>query len=418
MSACPAIAYGDAFAYAALNAADCHARAIASLGYQALAAPGSSIALLLTGLLTLFVAFYGYRMMLGETPGVREGVLALAKIALVLALATSWATYRTLAYDLVFGAPTELVADVGGAAGLPGSAGDMALRLQAVDRGLVRLGEMGVGNRESDQKVMRVRNIGGRSQTLVENASEPVNIVEPIALSLARVAFLVSAVGGLIVVRLIAGILLALGPLFVMFLLFDTTRGWFAGWLRGLAGTMIGTFGIALLIGIELALTESWIAGLLSRRAAEQEISGAPVELLATMLIFGLAIVATLAASARVAGGFRFPEAWRSAPERVANAFERQTLAHTDARARGEPAADRPRAAAVADAVVATQRREAAIAVAIAGGAGSLQPPRVPGAETLARDLPQMTAPPLGQSPGRRTRTRASASSSRRDSRS
>ena len=416
---CRGIAYGDAFVASALNAADCQARAIAALGYQALATPGSSASLVLTGLLTLFVALWGYRLMMGEAPGVRDGVIALAKIGIVLALATSWSTYRTLAHNVVLTGPAELVTEVGVAAGLPGSNGDLALRLQYVDRGLAQLGELGVGKRESDQQVMRYRNINGRREMVVENQQDPVGVIEPISLGLARVLFLVSAVGGLVVLRLIAAILLALGPLFVVFLLFDATRGWFAGWLRGLAGTMLGMFGVGIVLGVELALLESWVAGLLARRASEQTIAGAPVELMAATAVFALATLGSLIAAARVAGGFRFPEAWRAMPDRISSEFERLVRNRETAPVpAGEPAIDRSRAAAVADAVIATQRRETAAGAAAGGGNHIvLAPDRAVVAQGATRDLPARTVPPLGQSHGRRARNRVSASAGRRDMR-
>lgn len=419
MSVCSGIAYGGGFVASALNAADCQARAIASLGYQALATPGSTASLLLTGLLTLFVAIWGYRLMLGEAPGVRDGVVALAKIGIVLALATSWATYRTLAHDVVLTGPAELVAEVGGAAGLPGSRGDLATRLQYVDRGLAQLGEMGVGKRESDRQVMRVRNINGRNEMVVDNQQDPVAESEPVALAIARGLFLIGAVGGLVVLRLSAAILLALGPIFVVFLLFDTTRGWFAGWLRGLAATMIGMVGVGIVLGVELALLEPWVAGLLARRAGEQTIAGAPVELMAAAAIFALASLGAIAMAVRVTGGFRFPEAWRAMPERVSSEFERIVRGREGVlAATGEAAADRSRAAAVADAIVATQRREMAAGAAIAGGGRVvLAPDRTISPQSTARDLPLRTAPPLGQSHGRRMRNRVSASAGRRDTR-
>ncbi|URW74904.1 type IV secretion system protein [Sphingomonas donggukensis] len=427
---CPGLAYGDAFVGGALTGIDCQARAIAAFGYQALAAPGSSVMLVVTGLLTLFVALFGYRLMLGETPGVRDGVVAIAKIGIVLALATSWATYRTLAYDVVLGAPAELVASVGGAAGLPGTTGGMAERLGLVDQGLAQLNDLGVGRKDSGEQVMRVRNIGGRNETVVESAQQPVGVVEPIALALARAVFLLGAVGSLVVVRLVAAILLALGPVFVAFLLFDATRGWFAGWLRGLSAAMIGAFGVALVLGVELALVEPWLAGLVARRVADESISGAPVELLAAMLVFAVTILGVLAAAARVAGGFRLPDAWSQAPARWAGDVERQLAERRPATAPAtDPAADRPRAAAVADAVIATQRREAAVAAALAGrgargssggapaASDAPDPARLPAAAALARDTPGATAPPLGHGLGRRTRNRVSASAGRRDSR-
>ena len=81
-----------------LSYVDCQAQSIGANGYEALAAPGSTLSLLITGFLTLFMAFMGYRMLFGQTPSLRDGVLAMVKIGIVLALATSWAAYRTLVY--------------------------------------------------------------------------------------------------------------------------------------------------------------------------------------------------------------------------------------------------------------------------------------------------------------------------------
>ena len=89
MNTCSGIADG-AYLRSVLTFVDCQAQTIGAAGYEAAAAPGSPLSLLLTGLVTLFVAFYGYRLLFGDTPNVREGVLALVKIGIVLALATSW----------------------------------------------------------------------------------------------------------------------------------------------------------------------------------------------------------------------------------------------------------------------------------------------------------------------------------------
>ena len=98
-----------------LSYVDCQAQSIGANGYEALAAPGSTLSVVVTGFLTLFVAFLGYRMLFGQTPTVRDGVLALLKIGIVLAFATSWAVYRTLVYDVALKGPAEMAAQISSA---------------------------------------------------------------------------------------------------------------------------------------------------------------------------------------------------------------------------------------------------------------------------------------------------------------
>ena len=58
--------------------------------------PGSTVAGL-TGLLTLFVALIGYRLLFGHTPACATACW-LVKIGVVLALATSWPAFQALVY--------------------------------------------------------------------------------------------------------------------------------------------------------------------------------------------------------------------------------------------------------------------------------------------------------------------------------
>src|SRR6185503_9979205 len=120
---------GAGFVSGVLDYVDCQAQAIGAGGFQALAAPGSTLSLVLSGLLTLFVALFGYRMLLGDTPGLRDGVFSVVKIGIVLALAFSWPAYRTLIYDVALKGPAELAGEVGRPAGLPGSGGGLVARL-------------------------------------------------------------------------------------------------------------------------------------------------------------------------------------------------------------------------------------------------------------------------------------------------
>src|SRR5262249_844432 len=76
-----------------------------------LSAPDSQLAMALTVLLTIYVAVFGLRMIMGTAP-IKVGGLTVSalKIGLVLAMATSWATYQHVIFDTLFPGPEQLVA--------------------------------------------------------------------------------------------------------------------------------------------------------------------------------------------------------------------------------------------------------------------------------------------------------------------
>ncbi|WP_010338135.1 type IV secretion system protein, partial [Sphingobium yanoikuyae] len=130
-------------------------------------------------------------------------------------------------------------------------------------------------------------------------AGSAVTVPAPIAFSLAGnpllsaagILLLVSGLAVLISVRLIAGLLLALGPLFFACLLFDTTRGLFESWVRGLVGTAVASISTAVLLGIEISIIEPQLENLVTVMAAGALPVLAPGEILATTLIFLIALL-------------------------------------------------------------------------------------------------------------------------------
>jgi type IV secretion system protein VirB6 len=417
---CSAFSPDLGFVGGVLNYVDCQAQAIGGGGYQALATPGSTLSLVLTGLLTLFVALFGYRLLFGHTPGVRDGVLALVKIGVVLALAMSWAAYRTLVYDVALRGPAELAGDIGRPAGLPGAGGGLTWRLDNADRLIQALTTLGEGQPLANNAVQPPRapylNPGPATGVQAPQAETGETPRSPVSASWAfggaRILFLAGAAGPLAALRVIAGVLLALGPFFLAFLLFDATRGLFEGWLRVLAGAAIGALGTSIALGVELAFLEPRLAYLISLRTAGYAIPGAAVELLVVTLVFAFVLVAMLVASARVAYGFRFPAAWRFAPAQGPNVPRSEETRFAYSRELAPAGIDRSRATMIADAVAASQRREAGPIVA----ANETQPAsgRSAPRPAAARDEPPPPPRPLGQS-FRRTRNRASASASRRE---
>jgi type IV secretion system protein VirB6 len=415
MSACPFVPSDQTFVPAMVQFIDCQAQSIGAGGYQALAAPGSTLAVVLTGFLTLVVALLGYRLLFGHAPDLRSGVLTFVKIGFVVTLAMSWTAYRTLVYDVALRGPAEVASDVGAPTGLPGAEGGLVLRLAAVDQGLAALSVLGVGEPPpADPNV---------PHDPFATPPMPFAGFNVFALGTARMFFLTGAIGSIAVVRLIAGLMLALGPFFIAFLLFDNTRSLFEGWIRVLVGASLGAVATAVGLGVELALLEPWLTDVLARRVAGEAMPNLAAEVLMVTALFALVLLAMLAATARLAFAFRLAPVWQAATARMAGYIrpaEAVTAFAAPAETRVPASETRSRAAAVADAVAATQRRETVSPAVFAwsgasGGGGA--PTRA--VAVTGRDLPDPVAPPpLGQSFRRRTRGRVSASATRRDTRS
>lgn len=422
VGACPAFLPETEFLRRVLWMVDCQAQAIGQGGWQALAQPGSAVSLALAGVLTIFVGLFGYRLLYGDVPNTRDLVLTAVKIGAVLALATSWPAFRTVVYDVALRGPAELAGTIGRPAGLPGADGGLTYRLQNVDNMIAELVYLGAGRppnaeevvtpttaatsaQQQQQEVARLRDIQQRPRW---NPAEEAKM-----LGQARTLYLTGAIGAYASVRLIAGLLLALGPFFALFLLFDSTRSLFEGWVRGLAGASFGALATSIVLGVQLSMLEPWMATVIATRRALIATPTVPIELLVTNLVFGIVLLAVLIATARVAYSFRIPQALRLASSRVVDAIRAPAPQPAIAGAAAEPAAgatERTRAVAIAEAVAATQRREALspsapAAQLAAAGAGGTGP----------REAPVSAALPLGQSARRRTRGRVSSGAARRD---
>jgi type IV secretion system protein VirB6 len=375
---------------------DCQAQALGSNAWHALSLPGSTLSVVLSGFLTIFIALIGYNLLLGRTFSLRSGTVAMVKIGAVFALATSWPAYRTLVYGLVVDGPAQIAADIGRPAGIPGSDGTLVQRLDGADAAFVQLSILGPGNPLA---------------TAASLPPTPFAGFNAFALGGSRILFLITAIAGLGIVRIVAGLMLALGPFFIAFILFDSTRSLFEGWVRVLAGAAIAAVGVTIALGLELALIEPWLASVLARRIAGEALPSVPTELFVITCVFTAIVIGMLVACTRLARAFRLAPLW---PQREAG--EQWTARSSNDRAAApglvSEREQRGRAAAVADVLVALQHRESrsqALAGAAAASIGS----------SASRDsrgqAPAAAALSLGRSFPRRARTRVTASGGKRD---
>ncbi|WP_269514071.1 type IV secretion system protein [Brevundimonas subvibrioides] len=407
LASCPSVGTGDAFLSGVLRHLDCQAGTIGTAGYAALSDPGSPLSLALTAVLTIFIALFGLRMVLGTTPTLREGVMAVVKIGVILLIATSWPAYRTVIYDVVVTGPGQLGAAISGASGLAGDADGLVDRLQTADQAMSRLATLGSGRNDLESRPPTAA--GGAS---ISTGREPV--ADDPALGMARTVFLSSTIAALGGIRIMAGLLLALAPLFAGLLLFDLAHGVFVGWIRAMVFTVLASVAVSIVLGVELTVLEPWLANVLQLRDARVMTASAPLE----MLVLTLAFSATLAGSAflmlRLAFMMHIPAfnlssllALPSVPE--AGPGPQTSIPVTSALARVGDAS--PRVLGVAGALSAAQRRESAFMVGRSDGhTGNARA----GSSSLAGEE---FAIPASAPVVRRTRTRRSVGSSLRDRR-
>ena len=399
---------GDSFVAGTLSAIECQAQTIGNAGYLALSAPGSGIMAFLTAMLTIFVALIGYRMFVGRGPDLGGGLLIFAKIGIVLALATSWPAFRTLVYDVAIDAPAQLGATVGGAASLDGGGTALTTRLSETDRALRTLNAWGIGAEPN------------RAGVSDDQGIEPDTTYETKALGAARMSFLTGAIGSIALTRLAAGVLLALAPLFIAFLLFDATRGLFGGWLRGLIGLTLGTTASSLVLAVETAIVQPRVVTLINLRASGYSIQGSATELLVLGIVFAFVALAVLLVSFYVAAGLRLPS-WQWTQQYLPASLG-GAAGQAGQRPLAQPAErqdPRSRAAVVVDAVEAMQRRETTAGAGAGGGNDRARAVAGAVSATNAPRNPQRASIDSGSdAPSRRRTTgRTSTSGSRRDTR-
>ena len=397
IDACSAGREGAGFVSSMTGYIDCQAQVLGTGAWQALSQPGSSLAIVLTGLLTIFIALIGYNLLLGRAIGVREGTLAFVKIGAVFALATSWPAYRTLVYDVMTDGPSQLVAEIGPGGGVIGSDGTLLDRLDLADQALAQLAMLGPGQPPAL----------GQAQVV----PAPFGAFDSFALGGSRILFLLTAIAGLAIVRVVTGLMLALGPFFIAFLMFDATRSLFEGWVRVLAGAALGAVGVSITLGLELGLMEPWLSAVLARRMAGEALPTMPTELFVMTMLFTIVVIAALYGCARVARAFRLPLPLR-AMSLAGPSRSMPVAASADVlRVNSREDTERSRAAAVASVMSAMNRRET-----LAGTAETRMISE--GRPAVIANRPDervAVAVPVGRSFARRSGARVSARANRRD---
>ncbi|KQV56743.1 MULTISPECIES: type IV secretion system protein [unclassified Caulobacter] len=373
-----------------IGSVDCRVQDLAQTGYAALAAPGSPVGLLLTGLLTLYVVFVGYRLILGRG-GLRVGdaTLMVIKIGLVVALATNWSLFQTLVYDTLTKAPAEL----GGLLLGDGQPTNPFARLQDAFDGL-----------QESASLMASRAGGGPA------AMQGGPGFGAFAVNTGGLILVLSTLGVLLASKVVLAILLALAPLVAGLTLFETTRGLVEGWLKAMIALALTPLVTILTLSLELTMLAPSLKALAEARAAQQfaafDIDPA-VTVLVLTLVFALVMVLAVIAVCVTAAGLRLPRGLAGA------AWSDRAIAPDAPRYAPSQVEPMGRAATIAAAAIALDRRDAGVTSADPIGPRLLT--IVSDRGHLAQAALAGQVPPLGHSHRRTPAPRRAASGPRRD---
>jgi len=360
--ACPVPGPDDPLVRSLLGVVDCNVQNLVQTGYGTIFASSGVFASVLTVLLTVYIALVGYQLLLGRSQlNITDFALTAVKLGAVVALATQWGTYQTVVYQALFFGPQQIANVVLHAfrANGNGFSGDLFDGLQRAFTDLTAFSPATPPGTPAVAPTAAgpVAAGAGQLSTLLNKGG-----FDSLLLLASAVILLLTSLGVLLAAKIILGILLALGPIFIAMLLFDTTRGIFEGWLRTSLAFAMAPIIVTLMLGVALTLLEPWLEQVETMRDSNTYIPGVAFGVLILVMVFAGVAMGMVGAAAGIAGGFRLPRA-RTRQAQGAGAVTTTTAARE--------AAIQPRAERVAASIAAQSQRDATLYASAATAASS-----------------------------------------------
>jgi type IV secretion system protein VirB6 len=289
MAVCPNFA-DRGMVPALVDTVDCHIRVLVQDSYRELVGPNTVFATAFTGLLTIYIALLGYQLLFGRG-GLRVTELPVTalKVGLILAFLTSWAAYQAVFFGLLFDGPRQLMQAMLAPMARAGSGFD---------------GDVYGGLERAFQDLSRAAGVYGGMASPAANILQGGPMLGSGLLWLSGIGMLLCTIGVILAVKVVLAFLLAVGPIFIGFFLFETTRGLFDGWLRttiafAIAPLMATIFGGAMLMMLQPFLST------LSVRASQAEFDmGVVITIALIVAVFALIMGMALRAGASLTSGF------------------------------------------------------------------------------------------------------------------
>jgi type IV secretion system protein VirB6 len=291
---------------AMLASVACETHDFAHRGFDALTG-GQAFQSAVTSVLVIYVALVGYRLLFASDGARLADAPKMAlMVGAVLALISSWSLFETLVFDVSAKAPAKIAELL--------SVGDQSRSADPVGRLQVAYDQLRASAEAlrnpppptpTTTQSVAPRQVASEDPAKAELAGRQHAAAE--LLDVAAGAVLTAHAGLIAVFGLVIGLLNAVGPVFLVLLLFHQTRGLFEGWVRALIGAALATMAAWVVILVMLDVVEPWLIALAQQRALNDVEPTTAVTASALVLVFSAAQLAAGFAAAVIAFGFRLP---------------------------------------------------------------------------------------------------------------
>jgi type IV secretion system protein VirB6 len=273
-----------------VDTVDCHIRVLVQETYRNLVGPDTWFAAAFTGLLTIYIALLGYQLLFGRG-GLRVTELPFTalKIGLILAFLTSWAAYQTVVFNLLFDGPAEIMKTLLGPLASQGSGFD---------------GDVMKGVERAFNDLSKSAGVYGGMASANANILQGGPMLGSGLLWLCSMILLLGTLGLIVAAKIVLAFLLAVGPIFIGLLLFDTTRGLFDGWFRATLSFALAPLAVNVFGAVMLMILQPFLAILVNNSDRRLFDMGPVMTVMLIVAVFAIVMMFGLRAVTGIASGF------------------------------------------------------------------------------------------------------------------
>ncbi|WP_298194322.1 type IV secretion system protein [Novosphingobium sp.] len=275
-----------------MRAIDCQSGEAVAIAFDRLFGQHGALGQALTVLLTIYVALFAFNLLSGRGRLTMDMLTPrMLQLGLALTFATSWVAYQSVAWNLLVEAPDEIASLLLNTKGSATEA--FALRLDGLFDVLSRSAQLA----QSANAV--APSPGSPLPQLAGTPARPADL-----LWLASLMLLLGTVGVLVVARIALAAVMAIGPLFIVLVLFRGTRGLLEGWLKAALMLAVTPVLAVLLGGATMVIIDPMIAALV--HAGGKVPVGLASSLFLAAFVYVALMMLAMRAARLIAGSWHF----------------------------------------------------------------------------------------------------------------